>query len=121
MQVDKKAFPYVDGNKPHHCSNWLIERYNNGVNGGAACTYQMGKRYETGGQRMEELRNLTLDDYLFHISNRDKQRKTLETVRTCFTFKNTYFVMETHVNVPGQPTIMRTQSCVKNVELPPFI
>jgi hypothetical protein len=70
---------------------------------------------------MEELRNLTEDDYLFHISNRDKQRKTLETVRTCFTFKNTYFIMETHVNVPGQPTIMRTQSCIKNVELPPFI
>lgn len=81
----------------------------------------MGKRYETGGERMQELRNLEYRDYLFHISNREKARKTLETVRTCFTYQNTYYVLETHVNVPGQPTILRTQSCMSKTTLPPFI
>jgi hypothetical protein len=57
------------------------------------------------------------------LAHRDLSRPTLHTQRSCFHWKTQYCILDTFVNAPEQPTILRTHwsSLKEDCELPPFV
>ena len=74
------------------------------------------------GEKIEQKRQLSEIEYRRMIAHRDLSRLTLQTVRSCFHWKTQYYSLDTHANVPGQPTILRSYSdSYEEFELPPFV
>ena len=85
-------------------------------------SHQYEKRFEMGGERIQELRQLKQKQYDKLINNQtDTSRRPLEWLRTCFNYKTTYFQLETITNLPENPTILRTASDSAELDLPSFI
>jgi hypothetical protein len=83
--------------------------------------FLFASRKVLNGERIEEKKQLSKKEYKRHLAHRDMGRMTLQTVRSCFHWKTHYYNLDTHANVPGQPTILRTYSETEDPELPPFV
>ena len=83
--------------------------------------YNYEKRYTIGGERIQEMRSLTAVEYFSHCKRKDSSKIALQKDRICFVYKTQSFILEKYVNVPGQPTVLRVETNVEDVELPPFI
>lgn len=88
-------------------------------NGHAMYNYE--KRYSVSGERIQEMHTISAKDYLELCKNKADDRTSLQKKRTCFVYKTQSFVLETYVNVPGKPCVLRVETNNDVVDLPPFI
>ena len=57
------------------------------------------------------------------IEHQDNTKKKIKKIRQCFIFERQYFMVETFLNLPNSPSILRveTTSESKKMKLPPFL
>ena len=73
-------------------------------------------------RRVGERVRPALDDDLVLEDNLDKNRSSVNILRTSFIYEKQYFQMETCTNIPGGPTFLRLENHQNgDVKIPPFV
>jgi len=67
------------------------------------------------------MRSISAKEYFGFCKNKSETMNELHKERVCFVYQTNYFVIETYVNVPGQPSVLRVETNNEKVELPPFL
>jgi hypothetical protein len=63
------------------------------------------------GERIEKRRQISAREYIELIEqSRCPNKKALKKVRQCFIFESQYFLVETFLNVDGQPSFLRIET-----------
>lgn len=83
--------------------------------------YNTESRYIWEGQRIQKKRQITAREYMEMMQMKDPQFVTIEKERTSFIWNNTHYLLETYLNIHGQPTILRIETSKEEIKFPPFI
>jgi len=81
-------------------------------------TYSHQIRTYKEGERIEKKRQISAREYIELLEqNKDPAKKTLKKVRQCFIYAQQYFLVETFINVDGQPSLLRIETTTEHKEL----
>ena len=88
-----------------------------------AYSYTQEIRYTVKNQRIVKSRIITAREYLELIQQRTPQMNTLKKKRTSFVYQNQAYMIETILNIEGQPTFLRAEKPHDghSIIIPPFI
>ena len=81
-------------------------------------TYSHEMRSYQAGERIEKRRQISAREYIELLEQQQcPKKKNLKKLRQCFIFEQQYFIVETFVNVDGQPSLLRIETSKEHKEL----
>lgn len=78
-------------------------------------------RYTQNNQRIQEQKIITARKYLEFIQQKDPERVTLKKKRTSFIYKGQAYMVDTLMNIQGNPAFLRAETIDGSILIPPFI
>jgi len=87
-------------------------------------TYSHEMRSYQCEERIEKRRQISAREYIeLFEQSRCPKKKILKKVRQCFIYEQQYFLVETFLNVDGQPSLLRIETTKehKELEIPSFL
>ena len=87
-------------------------------------TYSHEMRTYQNDQRIEKRRQISAREYIeLFEQSKAPNKKILQKVRQCFIYEQQYFLVETFMNVDGQPSLLRIETTKEHahIEIPDFL
>ena len=71
--------------------------------------YSNEVKFIINGESIQKKKQITAREYLEALESRDSKRKRIKKIRQCFIYERQYYMVETFMNVDGEPSILKVE------------
>ena len=103
--IIKETYLKRQKNDDENSSVCVRSRQRNGLT-----IFNYEKRLTRDGQRIQEMRTISAQEYLQLKQDMDKDSMPLVKTRTLFGYNTLHFQLETYTNIPGSPTLLKVET-----------